>query len=75
VFSRVFVLNYTGAYQWRRGEGWTRLTGEDHEDLGPSLDGLKAVLNDREWLDDPDAKAEKVAAEVLRELRRSQDTS
>jgi hypothetical protein len=64
VFSRVFVLNYTGAYQWRRGEGWTRLTGEGREDLGPSLDGLKVVLNDREWLDDPDAKAEKSFREV-----------
>lgn len=27
-FSRVFVLAYTGAYEWRRGAGWRRLTGE-----------------------------------------------
>jgi Resolvase, N terminal domain len=38
--------------------------GEGREDLGPSLDGLKVVLNDREWLDDPDAKAEKSFREV-----------
>jgi hypothetical protein len=28
VFSRVIVLAFTGAYEWRRGVGWRRLTGE-----------------------------------------------
>jgi hypothetical protein len=55
VFSRVFVLAFTGAYEWQRGVGWRRLTGESAEGRGPSFDELKGVLNDREWLDDPDA--------------------
>jgi hypothetical protein len=40
-----------------------------------SFDEVKAALNDREWLDDPDAKADKVAAECLRELRAGRDAS
>jgi hypothetical protein len=27
-FERVFVLAYTGVYQWCRSAGWRRLTGE-----------------------------------------------
>jgi hypothetical protein len=73
VFSRVFVLAFTGTYQWKRGEGWRQLTGENQEAEGPSLDGLKAVLKDPEWLADPDARAEQVAAEVLQELRARRD--
>jgi hypothetical protein len=30
---------------------------------------LKGLLSDPEWLDDPEAKADKVANECLRELR------
>ncbi len=26
-FSRVFVLAYTGSYEWRRGDGWRKLSG------------------------------------------------
>ena len=38
-----------------------------------SFDEFKAVLNDREWLDDPDAKATKVAEQTLREIRQKRD--
>jgi hypothetical protein len=69
VFSRVFVLAFTGAYEWRRGAGWRRLTGENVEGSGPSLDELKGVLNDQEWLTDPNGKAMKVAMECLSEMR------
>jgi len=31
VFSRVFVLAWTGAYEWQRGAGWRQLTGESRE--------------------------------------------
>jgi len=76
VFSRVFVLAYTGAYEWQRGAGWRQLTGESAGEAGgPSLDKLKGVLNDREWLDDPNGKAMKVAAEVLQEMRPKPDHS
>ena len=66
-FSRVFVLTFTGAYAWRRGEGWSRLTGESPTAQVPSFADLKNVLTDPEWLDDPDGKAMRVAAECLRE--------
>ena len=69
VFSRVFVLAYTGAYEWRRGVGWRRLTGENKQGQGPSVDELKGVLKDPEWLSDADGNAMKVAAQVLKELR------
>ena len=75
VFSRVFVLAFTGAYEWQRGVGWRKLTGENAEGRGSSFDEFKAVLGDREWLDNPDAKAMKVAAETLREMRRKRDAS
>jgi hypothetical protein len=75
VFSRVFVLAWTGAYEWRRGTGWRKLTGENTESRGLSFDELKAVLGDREWLDDPDGKAMKVAAETLQDMRRKRDAS
>jgi hypothetical protein len=35
-FERVFVFAYTGAYEWRRGVGWRRLTGESSVGQGPS---------------------------------------
>jgi hypothetical protein len=38
-----------------------------------SFDELKGVLNDREWLDDPDAKAMQVAEQTLREMRHKRD--
>jgi hypothetical protein len=69
LFSRVFVLAFTGAYQWKRGEGWQKLTGENRQ--GPSLDELKAVLKDPDWLEDCEAKAEKVAAQCRQEPRGS----
>ncbi|MHB8267487.1 hypothetical protein [Bradyrhizobium sp.] len=75
VFSRVFVLAFTGAYEWRRGVGWRKLTGENAEGRGSSFDELKAVLNDQEWLADPNGKAMKVAAETLREMRQKRDAS
>ena len=30
-FERVFVLAYTGAYEWRRRAGWRKLGGESGE--------------------------------------------
>jgi hypothetical protein len=69
VFSRVFVLAFTGAYEWTRGAGWRKLTGENVESSGPSFDELKGVLNDPEWLADPNGKAIKVAMECLAEMR------
>jgi hypothetical protein len=75
VFSRVFVLAFTGAYEWQRGVGWRKLAGESAPSQGPSFDGLKGVLNDPEWLADPDAKAMKVAVETLREMRPKGDVS
>ncbi len=74
-FSRVFVLAFTGAYEWQRGAGWRKLTGEDIQGSRPSFDELKAVLDDPEWLADPDDKAMKVAAECLREMRGNGDAS
>jgi hypothetical protein len=68
-FERVIVLAYNGAYQWERREGWRRLTGEDREDRGPTLDELKAALIDPGWREDPDGKAREVAAKTLRDLR------
>jgi hypothetical protein len=75
VFSRVFVLAVTGAYEWRKGAGWRKLTGENAEGHGPSFDELKGVLNDPEWLSDPNGKAIKVAMECLREMRGNGDAS
>jgi hypothetical protein len=70
VFDRVFVLAYTGAYEWRRGAGWRKLTGESVADGGPSFDELKSVLSDPEWLADPDGKATNVSLETLRDMRK-----
>jgi hypothetical protein len=75
VFSRVFVLAFTGAYEWSRVAGWRKLTGENREPQGPSFDELKAVLRDPEWFSDPDGKAMKVAAETLREIRGRDDAT
>jgi hypothetical protein len=75
VFSRVFVLAFTGAYEWRRGAGWRKLTGEDRENRGPSLTELQGVLSDPEWLDDPDGKAMTVAMECLRDTRARNDAA
>jgi hypothetical protein len=69
-FERVFVLAYTGAYEWRRGVGWRRLTGESIVGQGPSFDDLKSVLSDPERLADPDGKAMQVARECLHDLRK-----
>jgi hypothetical protein len=35
-FECVFVFAYTGAYEWRRGAGWRRLTGESIVSQGSS---------------------------------------
>jgi hypothetical protein len=45
------------------------LTGEAAAGQGPTLDELKAALTDPERLNDPDGKAMRVAADVLREMR------
>jgi hypothetical protein len=74
-YSKVFVLAYTGAYEWRRGAGWRKLTGERTQGHGSSFDELKGVLNDPEWLEDPNGKAMKVAMEVLREMRGNGEAS
>jgi len=66
-FSRVFVFTFTGAYEWRKGGSWRKLTGDSPAAQGPSFDDLKNVLSDPEWLDDPDGKAMRVATECLRE--------
>ena len=66
-FLRVFVLTFTGAYEWRKGEGWRKLTGDSPAAQGPSFDDLKNVLSGSEWLDDPDGKAMRVATECLRQ--------
>ena len=49
-FSRVFVLAYTGAYEWQRGARWRRLTGENSQGQGPSFDELRGALNGRPLL-------------------------
>jgi hypothetical protein len=72
VFSSVVALAYTGSYEWQRGAGWRRLTGENSQGQGPSFDELKGVLNDPEWLDDPAGKAMKVCgADLARNASRS----
>jgi hypothetical protein len=74
-FSRVFVLAYTGAYEWRKAAGWRKLTGTSLTGQGASFDELKNVLSDPEWLDDPDGKAVQVAMECLREIREGRGKS
>ena len=56
------------AYEWRRGRGWRRLTGENIDASGPSFGDLKGLLDDSEWLADPEAKAMKVVEGCLREF-------
>lgn len=73
-FSRVIVLANTGAYEWQRGSGWRKLTGEG-ESRGPTFDDLQAVLEAPEWLADPGGKAMKVAAQTLRDMCRKRDAS
>jgi hypothetical protein len=75
VFSRVFVLAYTGSYEWSRGGSWQKLAGESIENVAPSFDELKNILNDPEWLADPDKKASQAALECLREIRKARDKS
>jgi hypothetical protein len=75
VFSRVFVLTYTGSYEWRRGGGWRKLAGESIGGESPSFDKFKSVLNDPEWLANPDRKATEAALECLREVRKATDKS
>lgn len=73
LFSRVFVLAFTGTYEWQRDFGWRKLTGNSIQDRGPSFDELKDVLHDPEWLSDPDGKAARVATECLRKMRGNGD--
>jgi hypothetical protein len=35
-FSRVFVMTFLGVYQWKRGEGWCKLTGEPDQQFSPA---------------------------------------
>ncbi len=67
-FSRVFVLAYTGAYEWQKGKRWRRLTGESPVDHGLFSDETKTVLADPGWWND-DRKAHDVAMECVRQLR------
>lgn len=64
--SRVFVFTFTGAYEWRKGEGWRKLTGDSPAAQGAAFDDLKDVISDSEWVEDPDSKAMRVAMECLR---------
>jgi hypothetical protein len=68
-FERTFVLTFTRCFQWTRTSGWQAITAQPPKDDGMSLDQLKGLLSDPEWLADPHAKAEKVARRVLEELR------
>jgi hypothetical protein len=43
-FSCVFVLAFTGIYQWKRGEGWQKLTGVNREERGLSFQASKTVI-------------------------------
>ena len=70
-FSRVFVFTFTGAYEWRKGEGWRKMTGDSPAAQLPSFDDLNNVLSDPEWLNDPDGKAMRVATECLREKNKT----
>jgi len=36
-FSRVFVLTFLGVFQWKRGEGWRKLTGEPDQQFSNAL--------------------------------------
>jgi hypothetical protein len=72
-FSRVIVLANTGAYEWQRTSGWRQLTGQSPKITGSNFDKLKSVLNDPEWLSDPDGKATKVTEEALRAMRQTRD--
>src|SRR6266436_1356122 len=72
-FSRVFVLAYTGSYEREKGKGWRRLTGESPVGHGSSFDGMKAILADPDWLNDPDGKAHDVAMECVRQFREGTD--
>ncbi len=74
VFSRVIVLANTGVYEWQRTSGWRQLTRHTAKPES-AFDHLKSVLNDPEWLADPDGKASKVAEETLREMRQNRNTS
>lgn len=68
-FAKAYVLAIGGLYQWDRPGRWTNLAPSHTGARGPSLDELKAALSDPEWLADPVGKADKVAKEVLDELR------
>jgi hypothetical protein len=74
-FSRVFVLAYTGAYEWQKGKGWRQMTGESPVDHGLTSNETKTVLADPELWDDPDKWAHDVAMECVRELREGGDKS
>jgi hypothetical protein len=64
----VFVLAFTGTYEWSRGSGWRQLTGDNRRDQ-PTLDALKRTLSDPEWVSDPEGKARRIAMECVREIR------
>jgi hypothetical protein len=74
-FSRVIVLTNTGAYEWQRTSGWRQLIGQNTANPGSTLDEFKSVLNDAEWLANPDGKASEVVEETLREIRQTRGAS
>lgn len=67
-FERGFLFTSSGILQWTHADGWVELAPA-HVDEAPSLDELKGVLRDPEWLADPHGKADRVAREVLQELQ------
>ena len=74
-FSRVIVLANTGSYEWQRTSGWRQLIGQNTTNPGPTFAKLKSVLDDPEWLANPDDKASEVAEETLREIRQTRGAS
>jgi hypothetical protein len=68
-FAKAYVLAIGGLYEWDRSAGWINRAPSQARARGPSLVELKATLRDPEWLADPLGKADKVAKEVLEEIR------
>jgi hypothetical protein len=65
VFTRVFVLAYTGAFEWSLENGWRTLTGGLPPKDKPSVADLKNILKRQEWLADPEGEADRIAAAII----------
>jgi hypothetical protein len=74
-FSKVFVLAYNGAFEWSREVGWRQLTGKPSSEDNLSFGDLKDVLDDPEWLSDPDGKADSEARKTIAEMRATETTT